>query len=45
MENVWIGAQAWDLLNQNKAIILSKGKWRDGKGNFVRSNLDRPIAN
>lgn len=41
-ENVWVGAQAWELLVQEKAIILSKGKWWDGKGNFVRSNLDRP---
>jgi hypothetical protein len=38
-ENVWIGARALELLNQGKAIILSKGKWWDGKGNFVRSNL------
>ena len=43
-ENVWIGAEAWELLSQDKAIILSNGKWWDGKGSFVRSNLDRPIA-
>jgi len=43
-ENIWIGAQAWELLSQNKAILLTNGKWWDGKGNFVRSNLDLSLG-
>ena len=37
-QNLWIGRHAMELLDQGKAIILSNGKWWDGKGKFIRSN-------
>jgi hypothetical protein len=37
-QNLWIGKNAFDLLREGKAIILSNGKWWNGKGDFVRSN-------
>jgi len=39
-KTVWIGSEALTLLSQGKALILNNGKWWDGKGNFVKSNLN-----
>lgn len=40
-QTVWMGQHASELLNADKAIILSSGKWWDGRGNFIKSNLNQ----
>jgi len=39
-QNLWVGNHAAKLLDEGNAIILSNGKWWDGKGDFVRANVN-----